>query len=66
MKSEDAGRLLSDVLREYMQAMGVENGITGLGFNREDIPSLVQATLPQVLKWGVSQQQSICNLFVFT
>ena len=48
MKSEDAGRVLADVLREYMQDMGIQNGITELGFSREDIPALVQGALPQV------------------
>ena len=51
VKSEDAGRLLSDVLREYMQAMGIQNGIAELGFGREDIPALVQGALPQVYRW---------------
>ena len=48
VRSEDAGRVLADVVREYMQAMGVQNGLTGLGFTRGDIPALVQGALPQV------------------
>ena len=50
VRSEDAGRVLADVVREYMQAMGIQNGITELGFSREDIPALVRGALPQVLR----------------
>lgn len=31
-----------------MRVMKVENGLTELGFEKEDIPTLVQGTLPQV------------------
>lgn len=47
-KDSDAGHILSDVLKEYMQVMGVVNGLKEMGYSAEDVPSLVQGTLPQV------------------
>ena len=55
-KLDDAGLILSDVLRDYMQIMGVVNGLKGLGFSSEDVPDLVTGTLPQVMLF----QKSIC------
>ncbi|XP_064383101.1 hydroxyacid-oxoacid transhydrogenase, mitochondrial-like isoform X2 [Halichondria panicea] len=46
-KLEDAGLILADALRGYMQAMGVMNGLRELGYSIEDVPSLVKGTLPQ-------------------
>lgn len=47
LKEADAGRALADVLRRYMQEMKVDNGLTALGYNSDDIPALVKGTLPQ-------------------
>lgn len=47
-KRADAGKILADIVKEYMLAMKIENGLTELGFKKEDIPTLVQGTLPQV------------------
>ena len=46
-KKIDAGKILADTVKEYMHVMKVENGLTELGFKKEDIPTLVQGTLPQ-------------------
>ncbi|XP_015430597.1 PREDICTED: hydroxyacid-oxoacid transhydrogenase, mitochondrial isoform X2 [Dufourea novaeangliae] len=46
-KKEDAGKILADTVKEYMRVMKVENGLAELGFKKEDIPTLVQGTLPQ-------------------
>jgi len=43
----DAGLLLSDVLRQYMSDMKVEDGLTQLGYSEQDLPALVEGTLPQ-------------------
>ena len=40
--------ILADVVKQYMQDMGVVNGLTQMGYSSEDIPQLVEGTLPQV------------------
>lgn len=47
VRKEDAGAVLSDVLREYLYDLGVPDGLHALGFNEDDIPDLVQGALPQ-------------------
>ena len=47
-KLADAGSILADAVREFMQDLGVENGLTALGFTSSDIGDLVNGTLPQV------------------
>lgn len=47
VKLSDAGRLLADTVRGYMQRAGIENGLQELGFSSVDIPQLVEGTLPQ-------------------
>ncbi|KAJ1925154.1 hypothetical protein IWQ60_004751 [Tieghemiomyces parasiticus] len=47
VKKEDAGRVLADRLRVYFQDLKVPNGIGALGFGSQDIPALVEGTLPQ-------------------
>ena len=44
---EDAGRILADRITEIMQQLDVPNGLCALGYSREDIPALVEGTLPQ-------------------
>lgn len=46
-KKEDAGPILSDAIREFMYELKVDDGISSLGFTADDIPKLVEATLPQ-------------------
>lgn len=44
---EDAGKILSDRVIEIMQRLDLPNGLSGIGYSREDIPKLVEGTLPQ-------------------
>lgn len=45
--AEDAGELLAGAIISLMQKTGVPNGLGAIGFTEEDIPALVEGTLPQ-------------------
>jgi len=46
-KREDAGRILSDTLKQFMYDLKVDNGLNALGYSFSDIPKLVKGTIPQ-------------------
>ena len=46
-KREDAGAILADVMREIMDTMKIEDGLSALGYSSEDVPALVEGALPQ-------------------
>ena len=48
VKLVDAGRLLSDTIRQYMYDIGIEDGLSALGYTTADIPELVLGTMTQV------------------
>jgi hydroxyacid-oxoacid transhydrogenase len=43
----DAGRVLADRIRWFMQRLKVPNGLRAVGYTSADIPRLVEGTLPQ-------------------
>lgn len=44
---DDAGRVLGDRLVELMRKVGLPNGLSAVGYTTDDIPALVEGTLPQ-------------------
>ncbi len=46
-KPKDAGKILADRVMEFMQNLDMPNGLSGIGYTGDDIPALVQGTLPQ-------------------
>ncbi|MEE2658393.1 MAG: hydroxyacid-oxoacid transhydrogenase [Candidatus Latescibacterota bacterium] len=47
VKDQDSGRLLADVIIDFMRRLKVPNGLGALGYDRSDVPALVEGTLPQ-------------------
>ena len=43
----DAGDILADRIVDFMRRLNVPNGLSAVGYARDDIPALVQGTLPQ-------------------
>ena len=46
-KAEDAGKILADQIVKFMFDLRLPNGLRGVGYCSEDIPALVEGTLPQ-------------------
>lgn len=46
-RPEDAGALLADALIRLMQRTGIPNGLAAVGYGPDDVPRMVQGTLPQ-------------------
>ena len=46
-KPEDAGAILADQAISFMRDLGIPNGLAGVGYTTDDIPALVEGTLPQ-------------------
>jgi hydroxyacid-oxoacid transhydrogenase len=46
-QGEDAGKILADRITWFMQRLKTPNGLGGVGYSAQDIPALVEGTLPQ-------------------
>lgn len=46
-KPEDAGRIVADRVIDFMKRLKIPNGLSAVGYSHDDIPKLVQGTLPQ-------------------
>jgi hydroxyacid-oxoacid transhydrogenase len=46
-RREDAGRILADRIRWFMQKLNTPTGLSDLGYTTSDIPALVEGTIPQ-------------------
>ncbi len=46
-KAADAGNILADQVVRLMQRLNIPNGLSAVGYTRDDIPALVEGTLPQ-------------------
>jgi hydroxyacid-oxoacid transhydrogenase len=47
IKPADAGDALADQLIRLMQRLNLPNGLSAIGYTKDDIPALVEGTLPQ-------------------
>ncbi|XP_030628978.1 hydroxyacid-oxoacid transhydrogenase, mitochondrial isoform X2 [Chanos chanos] len=47
VKREDAGLVLAETLRKFLYDLEVEDGLSAIGYTKEDVPSLVKGTIPQ-------------------
>ncbi|TPX37420.1 hypothetical protein SmJEL517_g00646 [Synchytrium microbalum] len=47
VKKADAGLVLSEALKKFLYDLKVPNGISAMGFGKDDINMLVEGTLPQ-------------------
>jgi hydroxyacid-oxoacid transhydrogenase len=45
--SEDAGDLIAERLVFILKKIGIPNGLSGVGYTVDDVPALVEGTLPQ-------------------
>jgi hydroxyacid-oxoacid transhydrogenase len=46
-RGEDAGNILADRIRWFMQRLDTPNGLRAIGYSSADIPALVEGTMPQ-------------------
>jgi hydroxyacid-oxoacid transhydrogenase len=43
----DAGKILAEAVLGFMQRLGIPNGLSAVGYTPNDVPALVEGTLPQ-------------------
>lgn len=47
VRDDEAGEVLAQAIIRLMQKTGVPNGLSAIGYTAEDVPALVEGTLPQ-------------------
>ncbi|EGG21713.1 iron-containing alcohol dehydrogenase [Cavenderia fasciculata] len=47
VKDQDAGKILSNQIRKLMKRLKIPDGLKAINYTKDDIPALVQGTLPQ-------------------
>ncbi|XP_012994717.2 hydroxyacid-oxoacid transhydrogenase, mitochondrial [Esox lucius] len=66
-KRADAGLLLADTLRQFLYDLKVDDGLSAIGYTKNDIPDLVRGTIPQerVTKLSPREhtEEDLTNLF---
>ena len=68
VRQEDAGRLLSDFLTEFMYDLEVDDGLVAVGYSNDDVSDLVKGTLPQhrvtkLAPAGAPGEEDLAKLF---
>ena len=46
-RTADAGEILAHAIVGYMRRLKIPNGLRAVGYTPDDVPALVQGTLPQ-------------------
>ena len=46
-RDEDAGEILASRIIEFMKRLNLPSGLAAVGYSKDDIPALVEGTLPQ-------------------
>ena len=66
--SIDPSELLPKILVQIIQDTGMPNGLSAVGYGKEDIPKLVEGTLPQhrvtKLSPKIAEKNDLKNLFL--
>ena len=64
---DDAGTILADRIIEFMRDVDIPNGLGAVGFTSDDIPALVEGTMPQqrITKLAArpNDEKDLANLF---
>jgi hydroxyacid-oxoacid transhydrogenase len=64
---EDAGEILSGAIIDLLRDLNIPNGLAALGYSTDDVPALVEGTLPQRRVLDISprpvDQDSLATLF---
>ena len=50
-KKSDAGAILGDMMRKFMEDMKIPDGLSALNYTKDDVPALVAGAIPQVSKY---------------